>query len=246
MSEAGEANLYLGGGTCAPYECIPYGATPEEWEAFCERRGVSYSGLGSKPQYNINIGDKMNYEMFPQPDIEEESRNVYTVAGHRAPASFGLSRMLDFGEVPVNSPRIASLECGKGWPNQDSLRKWFLMNIDDIVDGYCLNMVHIPPHHRNRSVYWCNTCPVEGLTFDVKLKYSGTVLAAGVDASTCDGGYIDIPAPDDFRKNTNEIIQLVLNGVPPKNEDPCKPGCGSLDGWCIMISAEIFCPMTGK
>lgn len=247
MAAPGEAWLHVGGGTGTPYQCPPFGATPAEWEAFCAKHRNVADGQGSKPQYGIDVGSGFNYDLFDQPAIPEESDNMYTVAGHRAPASFGLSRMLDFSPVdPGNFPRVTGVGYEKGWANQDSLRKWWNKNLANITDGYCINMVGIPAQHLNRGVQWCNICPIDGLVFTIKLKYQGTVIAAGVDGSVKDGGYFPLPVANGFRKDKNEVIQIVLDSVPALNADQCKPGMGHLEDWCVMVAADIFCGMTGK
>jgi len=248
MAEAGEAWLQAGGvdPECPAYKCPPYGVTAEEWQEYCECRGRGASGVGSKPNYDINVGALMNYNLFDQPAIDEMSDQL-GVAGHRAPSSFGLSRFLDFSPVdPGNFPRIAGIKNGKGWPNQDGLRKWWAQNIDKIVPGFCLNLVAIPCMHLNRGVQWCNVCPIEGLVYDIRLKYQGIDLVTGIDGSIVDGDYIPIPPAQGFRKDKNEVIQVVLQEIPPLNEDQCKPGCGHLEDWCFMISADVFCGFTGK
>lgn len=246
MSTEGEAWLQTGGAECAPYCNPPYGASPEQWQKFCEDRGMGAAGVGSKPSYHIDVGSKFNYNLFEQHAVAEDDNNMFAVAAHRAPASFGLSRFLDFSEVdPGNFPRVAGTKNGKGWPNQDGLRKWYLQHLEEIVPGYCLNMVVIPCQHLNRGVQWCNVCPIPGLTYDIKLKYQNIVLAS-VDGSVEDGGYIPLPVAQGFRKNKNEVISIELKTIPPRNEDQCKPGCGGLDDWCVMVAGDVFCGMQGK
>jgi hypothetical protein len=180
--------------------------------------------------------------MFPAPDIDLEDKcpNTYMVAGHRNQASFGLSRWLNFNsDVKVGVPRSAN------WDNQDSLRKWWFKHMDEIVPGYCLNLVHIPPKHHFRYAYVCNVCPIEGLAFEVVLKRTGEVLGE-MDGSVADSICVAIPEEAAWSHCYSEIIQLKLTSVPPANEDNCKPGCGGLDKWCVMASADVFCPSTGK
>lgn len=246
MSTAGEGNIYVGGGICSPFECPPYGVSPEEWLAYCKSRGLGAAGVGSKPTYHIDVGAGMNYNLFPQPPVEEMSDNMFAVAAHRAPSSFGLSRLVDFSVPDDNFPRVTGVKYGKGWPNQDALIKWWRQKMPEIVPGYCLNMVPIPCMHLNRGVQWCNLCPIPGLVYTIKLKFQGTVLAAGIDGSVVDGGYIPLPVAQGFRKDKNEMIQIVLDEIPPLNEDQCKPGCGHLENWCAMVAADVFCGMTGK
>lgn len=247
MSAEGIGWLQAGGASCNSYECPPFGATPEEWLAFCERRGLGASGVGSKPSYHINVGEMMNYNLFPQPEVTEEPDGMFAVAAHRAPASFGLSRFLDFSPVDDgNFPRIAGPKNGKGWANQDGLRKWWAQNIDAIVPDYCLAMAAIPCAHLNRGVQWCNICPVEGLVYNIKLLYQDIMLVEAVDGSVVDGGYVPVDVANGFLKDANEVVVIELVEVPPLNEDPCKPGCGHLEDWCVMVAADVFCGFQGK
>ena len=247
MSAEGIGWLQAGGADCAAFECPPFGVSPEEWAEFCARRGLGAAGVGSKPSYHIDVGSKMNYNLFPQPTVEECDDGMFGVAGHRAPASFGLSRMLDFSPVDDgNFPRVTGVKYGKGWPNQDGLRKWWAQHKEEIVPGYCLAMAAIPCMHLNRGVQWCNICPVEGLVYNIKLLYQNVMLVEGVDGSAKDGGYVPIPPAQGFRKDKSEVVVIELVEVPPSNNDTCKPGCGHLEDWCVMVAADVFCGMTGK
>lgn len=245
MSEAGEGNLYLAGGDCAPaitdWSAL-WGATADEYKAFMAKNFSIADGVGTKPQYNLDVGSMLNGDLFPAPDIDLENKCVhsYTVAGHRNQASFGLSRWLHFSsDTKVGRPRSGH------WDNQDSLRKWWFKNMEDIVAGYCLNLVYIPPKHHFRYVYVCNVCPIEGLEFDIVLKRTGEVLGT-MDGSVADSICVEVPEAAAWSHCYGEIIQLKLKSVPPVDEDDCKPGCGHLDNWCVMASADVFCPSTGK
>lgn len=247
MAAEGIGWLQAGGAECPSYECPPLGATPEEWQAFCERRGLGAAGVGSKPSYHIDVGGALDYNIFPQPEVPEESDNMFAVAAHKAPASFALSRMLDFSPVDDgNYPRVTGIKYNKGWPNQDGLRKWWAKNYADIIPGYCLSMAAVPCMHLTRGVAWCNICPIEGLVYNIVNIHTGEVLVEAVDGSVVDGGYIPIDPEAGFLKDKNQVYGIELVEIPPRNEDTCKPGCGHLEDWCVMLSADVWCPMTGK
>lgn len=233
------AELYLSGGTCPPFsEC------PEDWFD-CEKRGTNSSGLGTKPNYNINIGDRMNCDMFPAPPICKTDNYSYTIAAHRGPATFALSRHLDFNKVHDKKLRIS-----KGWNNQDSLLRWYHKHAEYIQCNmpFGLQMAHVPPKHIWHDLVWCVECPIEGIVFDIVERFTGTVLAAGIDGGVADSGCINMADFPDLKwsHECNRIIEICLTSIPPINEDKCKPGCGGLDGWCIAISPIVCCWDTGK
>ena len=244
-----EANLYQAGGECTPMElCMEkiFGRTPEGVEEAKKKRGINVDGVGSFPTYgNVKVGEKLDYNMYPSPDIDLEDKcaKSYTVAGHRSNASFGISRLLYFDG---DNPNKTENSLRKEHNNQLALRRWWLQNKDCIVPGYKLNLVYIPPKHHFRYAYVCNQHPIEGLTYDVVLKRTGTVLVADVDGSVVGSQCIAIEDPDTAWNDCfGEIIQIVLKTIPPCNEDNCKPGKGHLDQWCVMVAADVFCPMTG-
>ena len=77
------------------------------------------------------------------------------------------------------------------------------------------------------------------------LKRTGAVLAS-IDGSEDTSQCVPVEDPDAAWNHCfGEVIQIVFTAVPPPNEDTCKPGKGGLDKWCVMVAADVFCPMTG-
>jgi len=245
MADEGYANLYHGGGGCDPHYL-----RHEDYFDPEKKQSKNMSGFGTKPTYDFI--PKWDPGQYPQPDIEHEKPGPTSLECVKGGGTFALSRELSFSD-PYKSHNKFRLA---GDSAQPELWRWMLRNKEDIVAGYCLNLVIVPMCIEAECIYLRTASPVEGLTFDVIEFFTETVIAAGVDLGAPVTEAVDacrpwctkfdIPAELKFSPDCNRVFGIKLTGVPPENEDECKPGCGLLEGLDLDFSVKAFCPWAGQ
>lgn len=237
--------------------CVPFGdpMDPDFWDPELNGRGIG-SGLGSNPQWDAKDearrARRCNGSMYPGLPLEKDNKAVFTVAADRSPSMFALTNHLDFRRPDRKKFRSAD---GTGWPNQFQLVEWYAKNKHCLAEEmpFGLDTQLIPCKIDFQTAYWCVERPIEGITFDLVEKFSGTVLKEGIDGGVRNSGKVKIPDALCWSHDENRVLQICITAMPPLVEDDCVvpdlhgyKSCGGLDNWAVMTSACVHCPDTGK
>jgi hypothetical protein len=238
-------DLYFGGG-CFPNAllCADLG-DKESFEKLKQQYSYKSAGLGFKntgPVDQASLVQAMKGELWPAPPICMDDEYPSSIAAHRGPVDFALSRHLCFV-----CPGVDEKKFRKAFKNQDALWRYYLnQRCTNMEVPFSLGTVIVPPKHVLHGVAFDNYCVAEGVTFDVIERFTGEVYFEGLDASELGCGFVKAAEGTEM-VNHQRVIDICVNSMPPLNEDPCKPDAPSmLDGWCIMVSALVCCVDTGN
>lgn len=182
-----------------------------------------------------------NYSMYPQnihvAGVNETAPSLLRPAEHMSPATYNIWRNIHFGEER-NATNLGVREFINRINSEGKQ-----LAVDDII-----GLVAIPHEAILAGVYWRVEGAQAGTTFDIIRASDGTVIAAGVDASTTGVGFAAtnhlVPA------DTNEIVAIKLVTWPVldvTNADPCGVygPCDDLS-LCFTVNAFIWSPVAER
>lgn len=244
MALAGHANLFHGGGR-------PEGTYPKRREDMFnpeKKLGPNMSGFGSKPTYDfIPQWDKFFYD---QDTPSKTASSPMTLECAKGGGTVSLSR-----EIAIKEPEYSHFRMA-GDTQDTELWRWFLANQDKIVPEFCLNLVFVPMCIESNFLYFRSCVPLPGLVVQPIEFFSETAIGdpidmgapiqEAVDACRTWCTRVEIPPELQWSGECNRLFGLQLVSVPEKNEDPCKEGCGLLDGMAFDFSIKCFCPWAGE